>query len=85
MPRIRLKSSLATASVRHRCQRGRGRFDLLLQPPKDLPGLLDQPGRSGRPDQLDLGHRETGTMNDLDERDGPPQGFGQDDSVECGE
>ena len=36
-------------------------------------------------DQLDLGHGEAGTVNDLDERDGLPQGFGEDDPLECGE
>jgi len=50
-----------------------------------LPCLLDQTGRSSGTDQLDLGHGEAGTVNDLDERDGLTQGFGEDDAVECGE
>ena len=66
-------------------QRRRGGFDLFPQPIEDLPCLLDQTGRSGGSDQLDLGHREAGTVNDLDEWDGLPQGFGEDDPVECGE
>ena len=41
--------------------------------------------RSSGSDQLDLGHREIGTVNDLDEWDGLLQGFGEDDPVECGE
>ena len=37
------------------------------------------------PISLDLGHGEAGTVNDLDEGNGLPEGVGEDDPVECGE